>query len=524
MSGVELAGGWPQAPKVSEVETDFETVSFPTAALPGVVKTYCDEVCRVTQAPLELVAPACIGLLSACLGKGVVIPNARSGMKGLPTLQFMIALESGSGKTTVFSHVFAPFQRWCKEQRTESKRHASTISAKTKLLEREIQKLVNEMGGDLEIVRKQQELDALKREAVPPEYWVEDITPEALAVQLGANGTNGQEAVFMLSDDPRKAIATLLGRYNQGGGADDSLLVKGFSWSPHQQHRRKEGGSVNLDAPCVSLFATPQPDLLDRLMDSPELFSSGCLQRLMLDEVECPARKDGEHYEIDAVVRAEWDLLVNVLLNTFRLAINPNEVRVSDEARSVLKAYRNELVDRINDPLDLRDVRSFADRWAEWAWRLALVTHVTVHRREAMDEPICLKTAEDAVGLAKYYASRKLAILAGIRTARASDIKARILNLALSRDYLVAADLQTSRLARSAQEARAYLDRMVGEGSLVFVEREAVHTKPDPRTGLIGKGGPISRRYYLTQKAPTYPAINAINAINAKDEEPVGVS
>jgi hypothetical protein len=83
------------------------------------------------------------------------------------------------------------------------------------------------------------------------------------------------------------------------------------------------------------------------------------------------------------------------------------------------------------------------------------------------------------------------------------------------------ADLITNRLARSANEARAYLDRMVKDGSLVLVEKEAVHTKPDPRTGLVGKGGPVSRRYYLTQKAPTYPAINAINAIN---EEPAYAS
>jgi len=518
MSSLQLASGWSVIPKQEEADAELETLNFPTDALPRVVKTYCDEVCRVTQAPLELVAPACIGLLSGCLGKGVVIPNAFRGMRGLPTLQLMVALESGAGKTTVFSHVFAPFQRWCKEQRTESKRNISAVAAKIKLLEKEIQTLINKTeGSEIEIVKKQQELDALKKEAALPEYWVEDITPEAMAVQLGINGTNGQEAVFMLSDDPRKAIATLLGRYNQSGSADDGLLVKGFSWSPHQQHRRKEGGSVNLDSPCVALFATPQPDLLDRLMDSPELFSSGCLQRLMLDEVDCPAKRQEKHYEIDPVINAEWDLLVNVLLNTFRLAINPNEVRVSEEARRTLVEYRNELVDRINDPLDLKDVRSFADRWAEWAWRLALVFHVTTHQREAMAEPISLQTAEDAVRLARYYASRKLAILAGIRMARASNIKSRILDLTQNRESLAPADLISARLARSANEARAYLDRLVGDGLLVMTEREAVHKKPDPRTGIVGKGGPISRRYYLPSKAPIYPATNAINAIN---EEP----
>jgi hypothetical protein len=494
LSGVELARDWPKPNPVTELELDIELGPYPVEALPEAVRGYCSELCRVTQAPVELAAPVCIGLLSACIGKGAVVPNAFRGMRGLPTLQFALALESGSGKSTVFDHALAPFQRWCKEQREIFKNRISEATGRIKLLEREISALAQQ-GDEAALIRKQTQLDALKRDSVQPEFACEDITLEAMAVQLGANGQNSQEALFSLSDDARQATATLLGRYNQACTVDDNLLVKGFSWSPHQQHRRKEGGSVNLAAPCVNVLWCIQPDLLDRLVSKTELLNSGFLQRFILDEIHWPAEIYSDPGAFCAVARASWDHLVNVLLNTFRLAINSNEIAASDGAKAVLLEYRNSLVARINDPLDLRDVRSFADRWGEWAWRFALVFHVTDHRREAMAEPISVETAQKAVSLARYYADRKLAVLAGARSAREQDLKNAILNLLADSTCLSSADLQRARLARTADEGRKYLDRLVMQGVLARTEKAPA------------SGGPTRVRYQLPP-----PATNVINA------------
>ena len=505
MSGVQLAVGWPHTPQLPEAELEIAADSFPVDALPEVVKSYCAELCRVTQSPVELAAPVCLGLLSACIGKGAVVPNAFRGMRGLPTLQIALALESGSGKSTVFNHALEPFQRWCKEQREGFKGRSSELTGRIKVLEREITKLAAE-GDEVALIRKQSEMDNLKRESAAPEYWCEDITLEAMAVQLGINGQRSQESLFSCSDDARQATATLLGRYNQSGSVDDNLLVKGFSWSPHQQHRRKEGGSVNLDAPCVNVLWCIQPDLLDKLVSKPELLSSGFLQRFILDEVHWPAELYTDPGTFDATARASWAHLVDVLLNTFRLAINANEIRASEEAKAVLLDYRNSLVARINDPLDLKDVRSFADRWAEWAWRFALVCHVADHRREAMAEPISRRTAENGILLAKYYAERKLAVLAGARFAREKDLRKSILGLLAELKSVSPGDLQRSRLARNAEEARRYLDRLVAQKLLIRTE------KPPEN------GGRVRIRY----EQP--PATPATNVINATIEEPACVA
>jgi hypothetical protein len=512
-------------PETIELDSELEYTPFPIETFPLAVQEFCEDVGRVTQAPIEFSASLCLGVLSACLGKGVVIPNAFKGMRGLPTLQIALALESGTGKTAVSTPVLAPLVRWCKEQREIDKAEQSSIIGQIKLLEKEIHEHTQELkkGGDYgaiqrQVIEKQTEIDQLKREAIPPVYRLEDATLEAMVVQLGINGVHGQEAVFSVSDDARQAISTLLGRYTKNGSIDDNLLVKGFSWSPHQQHRRSEGGSVELDSPCVGLLWCIQPDLLHKLLGTPELLSSGFLQRLILLEIDWPAQEYTDLGDLDNMRSVAWNHLLDVLLNTYRLASNPLEVSITDEAKRLMIDYYNSLVPRVNDPTDLKDVRSSVARWAEWAWRVALVFHVVQYRKEATKEPISQETAQNAISLTRWYADKKLALLAKGRSNNKLNLDEKIIDLAMKKDFLVAADLQQAGLVKTASEARAYLDRLVATGNLVYEAKEAEHTKPDRRTGRLGKGGPVSHRYILRGKVITHEN-NAINAINEEDPQ-----
>ena len=524
MNTQELATEWKIQPQESSIP-ETKNTPFPIETFPLAVQEFCEDVGRVTQAPIEFSASLCLGVLSACLGKGVVIPNAFKGMRGLPTLQIALALESGTGKTAVSTPVLAPLVRWCKEQREINKAEQSSIIGQIKLLEKEIHEHTQDLkkGGDYgaiqrQVIEKQTEIDQLKREAIPPVYRLEDATLEAMVVQLGINGVHGQEAVFSVSDDARQAISTLLGRYTKNGSIDDNLLVKGFSWSPHQQHRRSEGGSVELDSPCVGLLWCIQPDLLHKLLGTPELLSSGFLQRLILLEIDWPAQEYTDLGDLDNMRSVAWDHLLDVLLNTYRLASNPLEVSITDEAKRLMIDYHNSLVPRVNDPTDLKDVRSSVARWAEWAWRVALVFHVVQYRKEATKEPISQETAQNAISLTRWYADRKLALLAKGRSNNKLNLDEKIIDLAIEKEFLVAADLQQAGLVKTASEARAYLDRLVATGNLVYEAKEAEHTKPDRRTGRLGKGGPVSHRYILRGKVITHEN-NAINAINEEDPQ-----
>jgi hypothetical protein len=321
--------------------------------------------------------------------------------------------------------------------------------------------------------------------------------------------------VFSVSDDARQAISTFLGRYSKNGAVDDNLLVKGFSWSQHHQHRRSDGGSVELDAPCVGLLWCIQPDLLKKLFGTSELMNSGFLQRLIFLEIDWPAQLYTDTGDFNLARRSNWDQLLSGLLNTYRLIPKPYEVSITAEAKCLLIDYHDSLVPRQNDPTDLKDVRSFVARWAEWAWRVALVFHVVQHRKSAADSPISQETAQNAITLTKWYVDRKLALLVRGRMDSRKDLDEKIIALATKNDYLVAADLQQAGLAEKASDARTHLDRLVATGDLLHESKEAEHTKPNPRTGKLGRGGPVSHRYILRGKAKTEEN-NAINAMNGE--------
>ena len=510
----ELATEW-QIPPLNgfEESSEVEVVPFPTHVLPAEVSSFCAELARVTQAPIEITAPACLANLSACLGKGVVIPNAFRGESSKPTLQFLIACESGTGKSTVFRPVMAPFNNWVASQRdafninilpnhtTRAAILEGEIAAKTRLATRVTNSVERDML-EVEITNKQSELNVLHSKMTFPNYLLEDCTIEAMAVVLGKNGETGQEAVFVISDDARQALATLLGKYTNGE-TTDNLLVKGYSWSPHIQNRRKDGGSVDLMGPCVNVSLMIQPDLFDRIISHPDLMHSGFLQRVILDEISWPAEPYTESGGYDPAITSAWDSLVVGLLNFYRLAPEPHKVACTDEAKQLLIGYRNQLVHRIRNPGDLADVRSVADRWAEWAWRFAHVFHCTIYREKALEIPLEPQTAQNGIELAEYYSKRKLSALYYTRDNRKNTIRTQILELAQDKEFIVAADVQRKRLARTAEEARLHLNQLYSAGHLRRLEIKCPG------------GGPTSFRYYQPERFPQTHAINVTNATNA---------
>ena len=64
---------------------------------------------------------------------------------------------------------------------------------------------------------------------------------------------------------------------------------------------------------------------------------------------------------------------------------------------------------------ELRDVEAYVARWAENAWRLALVLHTAEHASNAHKKPLVADTAQKAVRIVRWFSENQLSVLAASR-------------------------------------------------------------------------------------------------------------
>ena len=166
-------------------------------------------------------------------------------------------------------------------------------------------------------------------------------------------------------------------------------------------------------------------------------------------------------------------LIVDLLAN-FHAADKPHTVTPSPEALAVLNGFYNRIVDR--HAADLADVPAFAARYAENAWRVAVVLHAAQWAGDAGNEALSAETASNAVRVVEWFTASQLAILAKGRHAAAAKVADEVLELLehnrerKSLDFITARDVHRARIAATPDAAKALLARMEADGLLTGEE------------------------------------------------------
>jgi hypothetical protein len=481
-------------------ETDEpETAPFPVDALPPAMACLIIAVSRCMYVPLAMPAVCVLGVVSAAIGKGLEIVSGPDRTTSA-NLYLLASGESGSGKSESCRPIVAPLveyqaallQTWKLKTHPEIQAEVARRDAERKALEKKIAKaLRSDIPDAAELQRLQEQLaypiarsDELKQRTAPT-IIADDFTIEALAMRLQDN----RETIFCFSSDARKPIQNLLGRYNPGKTTDESLLLKGYTREPHRADRAK-GDPINLHRPCIALCWFVQPDLLTRMIDEESLNASGMLARLLL----CHTHADWVKYDrtregISDATRERWAELLRALLTTYHDAAKRFIVAATPEAEQILDHYQHSLVDRKGE---LADVKLFAARWSENAWRLALTLHAALHGVEAHLHPLAGETAANAVRVMEWFAASQLDILHKRRAAAAAEVEEQVRELLKDRaqgrrldpgerplvgdrfDYVTARILERKRIARG-DAAKALLARMKADGLLVSEDITPAH-------------------------------------------------
>jgi hypothetical protein len=134
-------------------------------------------------------------------------------------------------------------------------------------------------------------------------------------------------------------------------------------------------------------------------------------------------------------------------------------------------------------------VTSYAARWNEQAWRIAICLHAGEWGAQAHGQALEAETAARAIELAQWFAAQQLDILAGGREAGRRKLRDEV--LALLADIpkgITGRDVQRARICRTAEEAHALLAAMETEGALAGAD-----STPDG-------GGHVTRLFTKSRK------------------------
>jgi hypothetical protein len=434
-----------------------------------------------------------LGILSASIGAGLQVTSGPNRVtRG--NLYIMASAESGSGKSETFRHAAKPFhdferdavERW----RTET---APKVETEAAMLESRVAQLKKDAGRAADAIEREAirgelekataDLTKAKADCIAPALLCEDVTSEKLAVMLAHN----REQLASLSPDAGNIVNNLLGRYSKLDRTDEGIYLKAFSGDSYRVDRLGRE-PVLLQRPCLAALWLVQPDKIETLLGKTELTDGGMIPRLLVCHTRAMPRPIVDGVDgIPADTANAWAMLVGKLMQTFRMADAPITIEPTPEARQMMKEHHNQIVERRNG--ELRDVTTYAARWNEQAWRIAVCLHAGLHGEDAGGRNLAADTAASAIALADWFAGEQLRILErGRHAARRGKLDEVLALLADNPKGITARDVHRARIVGSADEARALLAQMETDGELTGKD-----SKPET-------GGHITRTFIKARK------------------------
>ena len=466
---------------------------FPLQHLPPAARAMAEALARTERTPETLAGCCVLGFLSASIGAGLQVKSGPNRVtRG--NLYMLPSAESGSGKSETYRHAAKPFLAYEREMIEQWKaKTLPSLQAEKEMLESEIAKLKkdafkSESGVKRSIIRdalqvKKKALADVDTKLIAPALCCEDVTSEKLAVMLAHN----QEQLASLSPDAGSIVNNLLGRYSKLDRTDEGIYLKAFS-GDYCRVDRQGREPVLLQRPCLAALWLVQPDKLETLLAERSLTDGGLIPRLLVCHTRAQPRPIVDGGEgIPAATMNAWAMLVGKLLHTFHKANEAVTIEPTPEARQMMDAHYNQIVDR--RLADLRDVTTCAARWNEQAWRIAVCLHAGLHGEHAGGRMLAADTAASAIALADWFTGEQLRILArGRHAARRAKRDEVLALLADNPEGITARDVHRARIVDGADEARDLLAQMETDGELTGRD-----SKPET-------GGHITRIFIKARK------------------------
>ena len=407
---------------------------MPISLLPEPFRLISEAISHSARVPESLAGCCVLGALSASIGSGLKV---RSGADRFShaNLYIMASATSGSGKSESFRMALDPFFKAERKAINEwIENIQSTVIADKMHVEVMIDKLKKQLKTDLdplelndskrELQKLIQEEAELQHKLEQPCFSIEDATSEAIAKKLG----NASESLAIMSADAGTVINNIFGRYNSTGRTDESIFLKAWS-GDHCKVDRKHSAPIILEAPRMTSLLLVQPDKVDSLLNEKSFVEGGLIPRFLVCHTNAkPTFMPEVEPVISNAVKDAYCEAINTLLKKFHNAEESFVVNPSKDAKQALRDYYNHVVRRMTDG-DLKDITSFASRWTEQVWRIAVCIHAGEHLAKADETEISQKTTISAIHLAKWFSQQQLKVLGCLRRQKAEERSLKLTQL-----------------------------------------------------------------------------------------------
>jgi hypothetical protein len=395
--------------------------TFPLDALPEPIASPVLDWMRHIRIPALLPTMCALTAISVATGRGIKVMSNKTWT--YPNIFALMGAETGSGKSLIFDESMRPlvelqsdmeeaFAKEVSRLRAKIGIAKAEIAAKHSMLQQGIKKgeeLTEKGKQEIEdsLSELQQQLDDLEdRLSKPPCVWTSDFTSEALGVCL----KNNDERVAVLSDEGSIALYNILGRYNDGIVTDDALLCKCFSVNSHGVDRVSRE-RITLKNPCVTLLLIVQPDILRMAFSNTRLMVGGFLARCFSADAQLQPQEETEDSaaHFDERIANQWNSFIKGLFAKYHQAEEPYKLQIEYAVRSKSRLFHNKIVRLIKGRLN--DVKGFAIRWTEQAWKIAELLHAATHGTESERHILATETFDNATRIVRYFITVQLEVL-----------------------------------------------------------------------------------------------------------------
>lgn len=467
------------APDCPDAFFKLHECDFPLDRLPPSLQDMANAIVKMEGVPSVMAASALMGAVSASLGNGLVI-ESKTDKTAYGNLFILLDAPSGVGKSGTSDRASQPIRLF-------EQNHQLKLAPREKFLIAEIAKMEKDQEaaenspdsvGNLEKLRRE-----LSKTQACKQVLVGDATTEKLAMISAANGG----ALASFSGEARGIIQVLSGRY-QDGNANDSFYLSAYTGEPFKQDRVGRA-AVSVDRPCLSVMWMVQPDAFDKLWSAQSFSSGGLLPRFL----SCRTHAQIQHCSVERKVfppqvSTVYQQVITDLLTAYRCNLDePHIVKASAEARHIIVSYANRIADRRNAGEFSDNGDSFAARWAEQTWKVALVFHAVEHGNVAHRNEVSEKTALAALAVVSWFALQQIHLLNERDDAAEGVLEEKVLVQVNRLGRATASMIVKSGIVKKAAHAKTILERLQTQGML---ESEAKY----------GSGRPT--RYYF--RPPNY--------------------